>query len=417
MNNEAPIFYQQARVPRPLNQILKKRKKKTAPVLFQAKVILFFLGFLEAFWPHIILYSFALPFIQSTNSNESKSRPGNSFSFNWPYLFVLIIRIVNAKYLLKVYHSTRVKITVALFLSGLSCILVAFHKKDVLYAASGWLLFLIANILGDSCVLGLLKGFPPKVFVGYSSGIGAGSLIGLVYKCFIEFFGHDSYSVVFWMIPLYIVYYILFSHLLNAKLEFNKIKSLPERRIQTVEERESSVNWQFSLSLIPLILSKIGQYSFYYGLVCLFTEAIRKHLAPSVFDRFKNDSKMDYANSFAAVFFEFGFFLACFSLKLFKLTQLNLLCWIQGAFFASGIYFATFVGISAYSMTIVMFCAGFVYGLSYANTIYAILHDSWISRGEKELCLNVNAIMANAGILFSKLAFGSLKDFMSLFNL
>ena len=71
--------------------------------------------------------------------------------------------------------------------------------------------------------------------------------------------------------------------------------------------------------------------------------------------------------------------------------------------FGLWIGFATFLSVSEYVFFCTVFTVGIVAGLTYVNTVYMILNDNRIDKGEKEVCLNVNGMFSDSGVVLSSI--------------
>lgn len=112
------------------------------------------------------------------DNNRKESMP---LFIGFLVLLSIVIKMVNANYLVKVRHKVRIFYATLLYLIGILIMTYAFEHKLLLLALIGTMIFGMAKSFGDAVNQGFLKGFPPSTFVGYSSGTGFAGLAGSFY--------------------------------------------------------------------------------------------------------------------------------------------------------------------------------------------------------------------------------------------
>lgn len=396
MNDDTIKISTQTLLPESPSQILVRNKKHSASIIFMSKIVLFFLGLLNN-TGYVIVLSSASDMARRFNQDNSMSLFSGCMVF-----FSVAVKTFSSKFLLKVYHKIRIGIALAFFLCGVTIIVAAFSINSFVMSLFGAMMLGMGSAFGDSCIQGFMKAFPSETFVGYSSGTGGAGIVGSFYYLFLKAYGFDPSHIFVYLIPAYIIYFFLFFVLVKVKVSFDETNSLIEPKTEAVESKEASINVKLSISIIPHVLSKIYKYSIYFGLVYFFEYSTFGYLADSATKKFKGESFL-FKNLHQIVMcsYQVAVFISRSSLQLIKIKYLNLLCLIQGIFFFMWIGFATFIDLPVYALITIIFGVGLVAGFSYVNTIYTILNDSTISKGEKEVCLNVNGMFADVGIILS----------------
>jgi len=87
-------------------------------------------------------------------------------------LFSAIIRVINSRYLVKIVHRIRIIMSLTLTIIGIMVMIYSVYCKIFFFCLLGSTFIGLGCSLGDSTLQGFLKGFDPRVLVGYSSGTG-----------------------------------------------------------------------------------------------------------------------------------------------------------------------------------------------------------------------------------------------------
>lgn len=394
MNADTIKMNSQALLPQSPSQILIRNKKRSASILLVSKILLFFLGLLNNSG-YVVVLSGAKDL-----AKRFKHEDMMSIFAGCMVIFSIGVKTFSAKYLLKVYHKFRISIALAFFLGGVACIVGAFHFESILISFFGTALLGMGGAFGDSCIQGFMKAFPSETFVGYSSGTGGAGLFGSFYYLTLKVYGFDSSRIFLYLFPAYIAYFFLFLYLFRVKVSLDESDSLIETKAETVENKEVAINVKLSLSIVPHVLSKIYKYSIYFGIVYFCEYSSFGFLSNAATAKLPENSPFHkYAAEVVFCSYQIAVFISRSSLQFVKIKHLGLLCLIQGCFFLLWIGLATFISLPIYPLIAIIFAVGMVAGLSYVNTIYTILNDSSISKGEKEVCLNVNSMFADLGII------------------
>lgn len=319
----------------------------------------------------------------------------------------------NAKFLLKLFHKLRITIAVAFFLLGVSSILYAIKSESFPLSLLGSMFLGMGGSLGEATIQGFLKGFPPETIVGYSAGSGGAGVFGSFYYLFLKLYGFDESKIFMLLYPIYVLYFISFFYLVSLKVRLNQNDTFQINNLQNVEHGECHINERLTFSIFPIILKQVFFYSINFGSVYFLKYSTTGFLAETAGKRLPaNSIAFKYFYLIVQCIYQCGDFFSRLSLHCFKVPRLQILTLVQIALLVLWINWATVLQINLYSMFASVLLVGLMGGMSYVNTVYMILNDSNIPKNQKELCLNVNSMFADAGIILSSF-FGYLfKTFM-----
>ena len=132
-------------------------------------------------------------------------------------LFGIFARIYNTKFLLKLKHRTKNIIVIISFVLGVGILLTSRFCDIFAFALIGTIFIGIGCSLGDSTNLGFMKGLPPIVANGHSSGTGLSGLIGTSFYLLLKIFKFSFYAVVSSMLFFYPLYALNFYIALKFK--------------------------------------------------------------------------------------------------------------------------------------------------------------------------------------------------------
>ena len=123
-----------------------------------------------------------------------------------------IIRLVNARYLLKIKHLYRLYLLLFIASFGFLFLSIATTAKDFY----GFLLALLSSIfvglsgaIGESLVLGFLKSFPSHLVVGWSSGTGLAGVYGSGFYLLMQYLKVPDSTTFLIMIPKQCILYLI----------------------------------------------------------------------------------------------------------------------------------------------------------------------------------------------------------------
>jgi battenin len=369
------------------------------PIVRRAKLILFVLGLLNNSG-YVIVLSAAADLANRFHQEKLMSLFSGSLVF-----FSIAVKMFSATFLLKLKHKARVKIAVAFFLLGVASIILALRVENFQIALLGSLLLGMGGAFGDSAIQGFMKAFPPETFVGYSSGTGGAGVFGSFYYFLLKVYGFEVSKIFIILLLAYVLYYFCFCYLIGLKLRLDSTVRAVAPDSETVEDNEAHVNEEISLDVIPVLLKKLWFYSLNFGLVYYFEYSTFGYLAETT--SLKQTGDLFIAQYFFLIVqctYQVGVFVARSSLSLFKISKLQILTFIQATLFTFWMLSATVFDVNAYVLLGAVLAVGFVAGLAYVNTIYMILEDREILKKEKEVCLNINGMASDLGVICSSIS-------------
>lgn len=380
------------------SRLLLDQKESTNKIVFKAKIAFFLLGLLNN-CGYVIVLASASDLAKKFEKDDMMSLFAGCLVF-----FSILVKVFNAKYLLKIHHKIRIAVAVAFFMIGVLAIIFALRKDSFNLSLFGSMLLGIGVSFGDANIQGFMKGFPAETFSGYASGTGGAGVFGSTYYLILKVSQFDVIRIFFFLFPAYILYFFCFTYVLKLKTQIEKVSNIGMLEEETIQNKEAQINVELSLAILPTIISKILYYSTFFGSVYFLEYCIFNFLAETAAHKLKGDSFfVVHAYNIIQCFYQIGVFISRSSLQLFKFKKLEILFLIQFSFFCLWIGFATVIDIGEIIMFTAVLNVGLIAGLTYVNTIYMILSDPKISKSEKEVALNLNSMTSDFGILMSSL--------------
>ena len=220
-------------------------------------------------------------------------------------IFAMLIRIINAKYMLKIRHRIKNLLVVACFSVGILLMIIAFWKQWFAFTLFSMIFFGMGTSLGEGNNLGFLKGFPSEIYAGYTAGTGLSGLIGSTFYFLLKLFKFPFYAVNLSMLIFYPLYVLMF-HLAcvyKAKLtEFYKQSSDFEQEGSkehlldqlNVEDIEAKVNDELSFQNFKLVWPSCKFLFFSFFCLYLFEYVsnswMTSHIVASFRGKYDDDS-------------------------------------------------------------------------------------------------------------------------------
>ncbi len=228
-------------------------------------------------------------------------------------------------------------------------------------------------------------------------------MFGSFYYLFNKVYGIEESRIFLYLYVPYVLYFFFFVYVVNLKTELDSLDIISRENQGKCEEQEATINKKLSITIIPEIMKKI-YYSIFFGIVYFCEYSIFGFLA-EIAGKKQTDKRFTakYAYPMIQCSYQIGVFASRSSLQLFKIRLIKVLCGIQFILFCAWIGFATFIDVSVGWLFACVFIVGIVAGLTYVNTVYMILNDKTIDKSEKEVCLNVNAMFSDSGIILSSI--------------
>jgi battenin len=380
----------------------------TKGLLTRAKLAFFLLGLLNNCGSVIVLSA-----ASDLAKRFSKGHMMSLFS-GCLNLFSVLITVINAKYLLKVPHRTRVAAANGIFVAGLLCIMSAILLGSFEAALFGSMLIGIGCACGSMSIQGFMKEFPPEVFGGFASGTGGAGLFGSVYYLTLKISHIDASRIFLFLFPVYVLYHFTFAYAVKLKSQFDSATEQQQAKKDQPTTDSSCDNQTLSWELLPLLLQKMGLLAGIFGLVYFLQYSCFGYLASTACSKLTgSDLHITYSFEIIQCCYQLGVFIARSSIHVIRVRQPKAFLLLQASFFLTFTSFALFIKPQPALLFGAIFCTGVVGGLSYSNTIYAVLSDASIARREKELALNIVNISSSLGIVSSSVSGYFFKTFIT----
>lgn len=370
-------------------------------------------------------------------------------------LFGLAIRMFNTKFLLRVRHRYKNWMVIAFFVMGVGLMMLADNLDIFELTLLGTIFFGIGTSLGDSTNVGFIKGLPPIVAAGHSSGSGLSGVIGSTFYLLLKIFNFSFQNVNIAMLFFYPIYGVVFWRAVCFKKEFDQmmmvagesseietplkekendnLREVPvdmkepymeivnvsenegERgeegtALGNVEDRESKVNENLNWANLKMVLPKCYSLVLAYFMMYLLEYICNSWSTSRIVANYtcEYDANppfyIEYGFELALVFYRTVLFVGRTTLSFFKCPRVWPLMIILGGmtffYFCQSMLFAFFpIPIMFVSITMI----AFVGGLLYCNIIYMTLRNPRLPRRQKEISLNLVVIMGDMGVLCSSL--------------
>jgi battenin len=291
--------------------------------------------------------------------------------------------------------------------------------------------------LGDSVIIGFIKGFDASFFSGYSSGTGFSGLFGALWYLLLKFFDVPFHYVLALLLIGYPVYGISFYNVLKTKHdmvmdsyqkmgdqmnigEYYNLQNIEDEThlindpvsIKEVQEQESQINQPLSFSLLKHIMKTLSTLyillflTFFVEYISLsyISSQIKSQFSKQFPEKEKTPKHINVLFELLLLCYQSGIILSRSSLDCYKVRNV----WIVvSTLFLLGIsYFWLSFCVAVYSIwvpLILMFVIGYFGGVSYVNIYYQVLKHHQIRKKEKEIASNFTMIIASMGVISSSL--------------
>ena len=94
--------------------------------------------------------------------------------------------LINATYLIKISHQTRITIAVIMLATGTIFIVLSDYSGNLYFFIVGVVLLLKGDAIGMGAIFGIAKAFSVWVSKSLGVGMGVGSVVGTIIVLFIE---------------------------------------------------------------------------------------------------------------------------------------------------------------------------------------------------------------------------------------
>ena len=282
-------------------------------------------------------------------------------------LFSGFVKFINSKYLIKIKHYYRLGANSILMICAYVLIASITIKT---FEAAFWIALFWALMhgctcaLGESTILGLLKGFPSRLVGAFGSGTGFAGVFGSGIFLVLKPFMSDGVIFII-VIPLVFVYFtnVLIAVRMKSKYSFVEENPQAESRAASVrkslneddEENEqtevkeklegidigddAAQNIQMNLPNFLLIVRKIGWYIFNiafvyfleYAWTTSFADIYSRKIKTKAEDEGKDTNSFFIANTYVifAFWYQIGVFISRSSLEFIKINKIWILTFLQ----------------------------------------------------------------------------------------
>lgn len=320
-------------------------------------------------------------------------------------LFSMVIRVINAKFLLKVKHKIRIFAVLLLWFTGIGVILFSISINSFWTCLLGAIFIGSGTSFGDITNQGFMKGFDPNVCAGYASGTGFAGIYCTVYYTVLTTLEFELSTIIATLLLSYLIYLVAFLWVIRLKVEKESGGGSAARQQESIEEKEATVNKTLSTKNFLPILKKVSYFAISLGLVYYFEYCAITFCASRAVSNFETDTFVK-KNAFSILQFMYqvGIFLSRSSLDLIKIKHTHYITYFQGAMFVLWIGLALARYLGPFALFGCMLIVGLLGGLSYVNTLFSILSHKHIPRSEKEIGLAISSIACDFFILMSSIS-------------
>lgn len=312
-----------------------------------------------------------------------------------------LIKIFNARYIVRFKHRTRILGAVFFFVIGIVIILLALNILNFWLALAGCLVVGIGTSLSDTTLQGFMKVFDPRIVVGWSMGTGLAGLFCSTYFNILTSLGVNLYISLSTLFPLYLIYYIGFEVLMKERRSQILLNGFTLEDAERREIRDVQTNKQLDMSTLPVFWSKMSYYVLNNLVVYFVVYSMISYQADIMREKF-NDALV-----FRMIInlYQLGAFIGRASINYFSVEKLYFQTFIVMGFYlfwtCLALFFQSFSVYLLYALIIVI---GLTCGSSYGSIIVNIMKDKSITKQEKEACVNLNSAAADLGVLCSSAA-------------
>lgn len=375
-------------------------------------------------------------------------------------LFGIASRIFNTGCLLRIKHRYKNWMVVSSFVIGVVLMLLADKFDQFWMTLVATTLIGVGTSLGDSTNVGFIKGLPPIVSAGHSSGTGLSGIIGSTFYLLLKIFNFSFRTVNLTLLIFYPIYAFIFWRAVCFKKEFDEknsvkkknislksdIKMISSKRekneyeddesesnepfmkiennsedieekednkdsgIEMTEDQESKINENLTWTNLKTVLPKCYQLVLGYFLMYFLEYINNSWVTSRIILNYTCEYDMNppffikYGFELALVFYRFCLFFGRSSLSFFKCPRywplIVILAGMTIFYFAQSMMI-TFFPIPV--MYVLIMVIAFIGGLLFCNLIYLTLKNPKLPKKQKEISLNLVVIMGDVGVLCSSL--------------
>jgi battenin len=357
--------------------------------------------------------------------------------------FGLLIKVFNTRFLIKIKHKYKNWFTIFIWVVSLGLMLLGKNCGVFGLTIVASILVGLGTGLGDITNLGFMKCFPSIILSGYSSGTGMSGVAGAVMYLIFKLVGVSFNKTILSLLVFYPIYGICFFLVIRMKLQMQAksqdylkeigteedqldLLDFTEEHIdeslsgtkdiitdhqQNLEDVESKINLPLSWQNFKIVYLKAWGI-FWTFLLMYFMEYISiAGVSSQITKLYENDYEEDKRPKIIQVLFEtlqvayqIGIFTTRSSLDIVRIKRIwIIMCCL--AVFAIGLFVQSIVhgNVGIWLPIVVLYFVGFSGGLGYANIYHQVLDHPNISKDQRELAVNINAMFSDVGVIASSL--------------
>ena len=133
-------------------------------------------------------------------------------------LLNILIRVLYLKFFVKIKHIYRITLSVVLTILAVLLLILSKVYLNFTLSCIGTLFIGVACVVGEMTNLGFMKGFPPSVISGYSSGTGMSGVLGSFGYLLLKIFKFQFQHILLIYLLFLPVYFFSFTRILKIKL-------------------------------------------------------------------------------------------------------------------------------------------------------------------------------------------------------
>eukprot|EP00743_Colponemidia_sp_Colp-15_P006146 GILK01006606.1.p1 GENE.GILK01006606.1~~GILK01006606.1.p1 ORF type:complete len:460 (+),score=74.39 GILK01006606.1:123-1382(+) len=317
-------------------------------------------------------------------------------------------RSVNAFFLLKISHTSRILFIAVLMLLGYLGVAVATFVSFY-FALAAILLVGSASSFGESVNLGFLRAFPSELVGAWSSGTGMAGVLGSGLYLILSSANLQDSLIFFVASPFAVVYCSIYLYLYRSSKSNRKVYAEEEQRAlrQSMTISMSNLDPKTESTLTRVLrcegyiwtraLQLSAVYFLEYVVSVAFADAVNPKVDEGSFFRV-------HAYVILSFCYQLGVLLSRSSLKLVKIQRVEVITSLQAVNFIFWFLLAIWKFAPLWVQFLLMVFVGLLGGASYVNTMYLIMNDRRIPEKDREFSLNLCALHIDFGI-FSACAF------------
>ena len=324
--------------------------------------------------------------------------------------FNLFIRVFNMKFFIKFKHTSRIIVNTIILMTAYIIIAITSRYETItafVFALIASSLMGAGSCFGESTVLGYLKGFPPEIVVGWSSGTGFAGVFGAGISILLKL-ELNTFYLCLGCLPLCLLYLGMFFLIVYRKSKLLSNPTDEAKPLMNNIANEAIQNDNLKWVNIKVVLPKIyffcinlaSVYFLEYSIMTAYGDHTTKVLKKV--DNHYNSFLVENAYMFICLSYQIGVVISRSSLKIIKIKKIQIISLLQYINWCLWSLEAFNIIVTNYYILFVhMAFVGLMGGSSYVNVMYLILNSDDLEKNQKELALNMTTFFDDIGITLS----------------